>query len=138
MSKIADNAKNTNAYSRFGAVTYHFTLLQKYLLTGRGFASEDNNVLLTSPNGITMILLFWGVLFGAYYYYLLYVSSKKIAYESAGESRGIYTLLIFSVLIIVAFSQDITTRHFYYFLLMYGLTPTLKNHEESEAIHYPS
>lgn len=138
MSKIADNSKNTNAYSRFGAVTYHFTLLQKYLLTGRGFASEDNNVLLTSPNGITMILLFWGVLFGAYYYYLLYVSSKKIAYESAGESRGIYTLLIFSVLIIVAFSQDITTRHFYYFLLMYGLTPTLKNHEESEAIHYPS
>ncbi len=122
ISKINEIAERKQEDSRFAAIMYHLSLLQDCWISGRGFASESREMLL-SPNGISFVFLFWGLPFAIYYYYLLFSSSVKIAFELSNSHNEKYIFIIFSVLIIVIFSQDVSTRHFYYFLLMYPLVP---------------
>lgn len=123
LEKINHIAQRKESDSRFAAVLYHFALLKDVWYVGRGFASSNRNGIEVSPNGISLVFLFWGVLFALYYYYLLFISSKKIARELTFSKKVSNIIITFFTLIIVIFSQDVSTRHFYYFLLMYGLVP---------------
>lgn len=123
-SKIENQMSSSESFSRFGAVAYHFSLLKDFWFIGRGFASDSTQQILTSPNGLSLIFLFWGIPFAVYYYIVLFSGAKKVAVELVSDRKILKSaILIFMVLLIVAFSQDVTTRHFYYFFLMYALNP---------------
>lgn len=127
INKINGDMANQKEYSRFGAMFYHFTLLKDSILIGRGFASEELPLTFASPNGLSVVIMFWGVPFVVYYYYLLFKSSKKMGISINGfVKQSSVTVAVFVTILMVAFSQDVTTRHFYNFLIVYSLSPIRK------------
>lgn len=123
-SQFADNDKS---YSRFGAILYHLDIIKTYPITGIGYDSNNFSKIekLISPNGITNIFIIWGIPFALYFYILYYRFSKLIvrnlSFHKVNHTKA-YIVLLFTTLLIVAFSQDVTTRHFYYFIAMFPLT----------------
>lgn len=125
LEKINDIAGRKETDSRFSAILYHISLLRDCWLQGRGFNSGGHELLM-SPNGMSLVFLFWGIPFAIYYYGLLITTSIKIAKELAPKYYVKGLLIVLLTLLIVIFSQDVSTRHFYYFLIMYGFTPVYK------------
>ena len=121
--KIKSNSENTAAYSRFGAINYHVSIIKEYPISGRGFQSgEEDNKMEVSPNGLTNLIVFFGIPFSVYLYLLLLKSSFRFAGCFSGNRKlAANAILIYLIFLIVAFSQDVTTRHFYYILMMYPL-----------------
>ena len=120
--KIKSNSENTAAYSRFGAINYHASIIEEYPISGRGFQSgEEENKMEVSPNGLTNLIVFFGIPFSAYLYLLLLKSAFRFAgCFSANRKLVANAILIYLIFLLVAFSQDVTTRHFYYILMMYS------------------
>jgi len=121
--KIKSNSENTAAYSRFGAINYHASIIEEYPISGRGFQSgEEENKMEVSPNGLTNLIVFFGIPFSMYLYLLLLKSAFCFA-DCLSTNRKLVAnaILIYLIFLLVAFSQDVTTRHFYYVLVMYSL-----------------
>lgn len=118
--KIIDASQNDASHSRFGAIGYHVSLMRDNPFTGIGFHSDTEFGLDVSPNGLSLIFLFWGIPAAIVYYILLFKSTKVLI---ANSNDIVFSLknvwLVYIVLLLVAFSQDITQRHFYYTLLIY-------------------
>lgn len=133
LAKIQHDISSKASYSRFGAIAYHMKLIQKYFWLGRGFNSYGNT-LLTSPNGLTVVPLFWGIPVAICYYTLLYRGCKHLCKIYTNESNVKNTVVLFLTFLIVAFSQDVTTRHFYYAVVMYGLNYTSEIYNEEPSL----
>lgn len=127
--KIDSNIETMDtSYSRFGAIFVHYTEVLKSPIVGHG-ANVNKSVekqlneyeLNLSPNGLTNIFRIYGIPFTLLLYILLFKASSIVS-KIAGSSNKRDAWLIFAVLLTVAFSQDVTTRHFYYLLMMIPLT----------------
>lgn len=129
-AKIVDNSQDDEAYSRFGAMIYHLESIEKHPVIGTGFQSDNRSVEnLISPNGITNVIKFWGIPFSIYLYVLWFLSSKRLIKDNGINNRKkISAIMVYVILLVVAFSQDVTTRHFYNILAIYPLIhlPNLK------------
>ncbi len=118
--KIIDASQNDASHSRFGAIAYHISLMRNNPFTGIGFHSDTDFGLEVSPNGLSLIFLFWGIPAAIVYYILLFKSTKMLITNLNDVVFSIKNvLLVYLVLLLVAFSQDITQRHFYYMLMIY-------------------
>lgn len=127
-SKINADMDNDKAYSRFGAILYHWSIVEKYPLTGIGMDSFKKIISATAPNGLLVIFSFWGIPAAIGYLFLLYRGCKRICLMVINKTGLKYSLFLFLVMLIIAFSQDVTTRHFYYIIALLSLVPidTLK------------
>lgn len=122
-NKIENYSDNSDkAYSRFGSHILHFEQIGQSPILGHGYNMEKNIVSIlgkfeVSPNGLTFLIVFWGIPMAILFYILYFKSSLIISH-----SNKKYAVLLFTVMLIVAFSQDVTNRHFYYVLAMLPLT----------------
>lgn len=108
------------AHSRFGATLIHYDQIRRFPWFGLGTKTNEDQenmlgIITVSPNGLTNLIRFYGIPFGIFYYILLYKSSSVLG--SLVDKKKSYKWLIYIVLLTVSFSQDVTTRHFYYMLL---------------------
>jgi len=113
----------TNGVSRFGAVLVHLKLISEYPITGVGdgaskiisnYTDADS-----TANGISFAFVKYGIPLGIIYYALLLKACINIMYYYS--KKKILGYAFFLLLLILAFSQDITVRHFYLFLICWGL-----------------
>lgn len=123
--KIDNNIETMDSsYSRFGAILVHYNEILKSPIIGHG-ANVNKSVesglgefeLNLSPNGLTNIIRVYGIPFSILFYILLFKASSIIS-KISGSTHKRDALLLFLVILILAFSQDVTTRHFYYLLMM--------------------
>lgn len=114
--------------SRFGAVIYHFEQLKESPLTGVTIAntSADQNLQFinkeVSPNGLSLVFYVFGIPIGIYYFLRLYKGIKNllISHNSFRKSTAIG---VFILILLLAFSQDVTMRLFYIMLICFGFVP---------------
>ncbi len=120
--KINSDIDNSDkAYSRFGAMIVHYNQILDSPLIGYGtYIDKDQELRLglieVTPNGLSNVIRFFGIPFSILYYYLLYNSARILA-ASIIPKKNKYGILLFIVFLLVSFSQDITTRHFYFVLI---------------------
>ncbi len=120
--KINSDFNNRDkAYSRFGAMIVHYDQIIDSPWIGYGtFIDEDQEKRLgeieVTPNGLTNVIRFFGIPFSILCYFLLFNSAYVLSSSIISNNKK-YGILLFIVFIIVAFSQDITTRHFYFVLI---------------------
>lgn len=114
--KIESNLDNADkSWSRFGAFLLHLSIIKEHPLLGVGFVSDSSDGV--APNGISNIFAVYGVPLALLFYFLWYKTARILF----GGKMGRLSFILYMTLLIVAFSQDITTRHFYYVLLMFPL-----------------
>lgn len=119
--KISDQMYSTDEWSRFYAIAYHFNQIKQSPIIGYGRNIADTfSGLLTSPNGITDLMRFWGIPMVIIYWITLYNSSKQYCIRNKFLAR----IPLFLVLIIVAFSQTIMNSPFYYAVMFMGCIKT--------------
>lgn len=125
IGKIESNYQTMDeSYSRFGAIIFHFKQIEESPLIGYGsFVNESLEKLygeiMVSPNGITNIMRIFGIPMSLFFYILLFKTAQIIT-KTRQNNKG-DAILLFMIFLIVAFSQDVTTRHFYYMLYMLPL-----------------
>lgn len=120
LAKMQQDVYSDKSYSRFGAIFYHLSLIERHPWIGNGFDSNNTFKFLTSPNGLSLVFVFWGIPMGCVFYILLYNGVKNLAL-SLGAKKESLILFLFIVFLIVVFSQGATNRHFYYAIMMLGL-----------------
>lgn len=119
-----DYNNRDKGYSRFGAMIFHFEQIKDSPWIGYGaFLNEDQenrlNEVIATPNGITNVVRYFGIPFSILFFYLLFAASKTISKIELDTTK--FSFILFIILLIVAFSQDVTTRHFYFVLLFLAL-----------------
>ena len=120
-SKFVSNYESIDqSYSRFGAIFLHWEMIKESPFIGYGMNAGDEQSLIfgefqVSPNGLTNIIRYYGIPLSLLLYILLYKSTKNMIEPTKRK----YAILIYLTLLIVAFSQDVTTRHFYYVLYFF-------------------
>ncbi|MDQ0476440.1 O-antigen ligase [Chryseobacterium sp. MDT2-18] len=130
-SKIVDQLQSADSdgASRFGALLIHLQVIGDYPFIGVGegtsrFIGQYTNAESTA-NGITLVFVKYGIPFGLCYYILLLKSCKNIVRHLAQQPNKYLGYCLFILFLILAFSQDITIRHFYLFLIFWGLAFSL-------------
>ncbi len=124
-SKIVDQIENshTSGDSRFGAIIVHLKVIGDYPFIGVGDgaakAIAEHTDASSTANGITFVFVKYGLIFGLLYYILLIRACLNVM--NGITSNKMLGYCFFILLIILAFSQDVTVRHFYLFLIVYGL-----------------
>jgi hypothetical protein len=127
MGKINYNVETIDkSDSRFGAALVHFDEITKSPIIGHGANVNESlekalGELGVSPNGLTNIFRVYGIPFSILLYILLFKAASYIT-KIDGSTKKTDAILLFLVLLIVAFSQDVSTRYFYYILFMIPLT----------------
>lgn len=126
VAKVEANIQDVDkGYGRVGALLTHYAQIVESPLIGYGGGSlADSQERLSewtgvTPNGLSNIVRLYGIPFSLLYYFLLYNFSQWCVAQSKGGTNR--CLLVFLVLLIVAFSQDVTTRHFYFVLTLLPL-----------------
>lgn len=118
--KILKEADNINlAYSRFGALFYHWEKIKLSPIIGYGVndwprTAMDSifaNTNAVSPNGLTLMGVVWGIPLGILYFILIYKSIRTIY-----DFNKIHQIIIFITILLTVFSQDVTNRPFFYML----------------------
>jgi len=124
-SKVLEQINNShhNASSRFGASVVHYQVISEHPITGVGDGASRFIADLTdadsTANGLTFVFVKYGVFLGILYYaLLLYSCINTMKYYLNKKFLG---YVYFILLLILAFSQDITVRHFYLFLIVWGV-----------------
>lgn len=123
------SSANKDGASRFGAILIHLQIISDYPFIGVGegvskYMSKYTDADSTS-NGISLVFVKYGIPFGIFYYVLLLKSCKNIVRYLTESSNNYLGYCLFILLLILAFSQDITVRHFYLFLIFWGLSFSL-------------
>jgi len=119
--KIVSNLERIDeGSSRFGAALVHLKQIKRSPLIGYGSIAKTDQretfgVTGVTPNGLTGVVRRFGIPFSVLYFLLLFRFGVWAA-DSTGNPRNFGYMVLF-VLLIVAFSQDVTVRHFYLFLL---------------------
>ncbi len=123
--KIATNLEEIDrGYSRFGAILVHGIQIKEYPYFGLGLATliKQEELLgsrMVTPNGLSNIIRFYGIPFSILYFILLFKFSKIISISYSSHKKNY--LILFIILLVVAFSQDVTTRHLYYLFVCFPL-----------------
>jgi hypothetical protein len=125
--KILDqiNVANKNGESRFGAMLVHLKLINDFPITGVGdgisrYVANYTNASSTA-NGLTLVFAKYGIPFGLLYFVLLLISCINIINYYLLKKNILLGYCFFILLLLLAFSQDITVRPFYFFLIIWGL-----------------
>lgn len=126
--KIESNIESSgeSRSSRFGAAVYHFEKLKKFPLFGvviKAGEEEKNllkNEIEATPNGLSSVFFYYGILVGIIFYCLLYIGiSRWLLYN--GVRNKLLHFLFFFVFLMLAFSQDVTVRMFYMMFLFFTI-----------------
>lgn len=124
----------SNRENRFGAMLTHIEIISNYPILGIGVADFNQIFELykveSLANGVTLVFLCFGLIFGLIYYYLIFNSCNKLLKTTTTKST-----LLFLLLIILSFSQDITIRYFYFFIISIGLTTKINSNHEQYLFH---
>lgn len=128
-SKIMKDYADTNGPSRFQAAVIHYQIISEHPFTGVGDGTSEFVSRLTdvdsTANGLTLVFAKFGLFVGLLYYLLLFRASSNImSYFTANK---IAKHSFFILLLVLAFSQDITIRHFYLFLITFGIANVVKH-----------
>lgn len=130
-SKMEANLASSSykAYSRFGAMAYHWEKIKESPLIGYHGGAMPNTALdsimssfegrMISPNGITWIFVYYGIPLAIIFYIYLY---KSIDYLLPVYRRKWETAVIFLIFLLCAFSQTITTMPIFYLIVSLALT----------------
>ena len=113
--KIAEQSADDSSWSRFGAIAYHWTQITQSPIIGFGpFISKVfANQLLSSPNGLTDLMRYYGIPLSLLFYYLLYKGTKQYINNIHWGAN----VFVFISIILFCFSQTITYSPF--FMLLY-------------------
>lgn len=116
--KIYDNMQNDNTQSRFAAMAYHWTQIEKSPIFGYGpFLTTVLSDLMMSPNGWTNLLRIWGIPMSIYFVYLTFQCGKEFLNENSVKIAYVFfTIIVF----VVVFSQTLSSGPFYLFLYFTG------------------
>ncbi len=129
---------NKSGSSRFGALLVHLRLISDFPLFGVGDGVSNYIANYTdarsTANGITMVFVKYGIPFGLLYYILLLKSSLKIINYYLHQKRAYLGYCFFILLLLLAFSQDITVRPFYFFMIIWGLFVPIQMEDSSKKI----
>jgi hypothetical protein len=115
--KIISDFESTESYSRFYATVYHSELISQRPFFGWGTFITDFEL---SPNGLTQIIVHWGILFGIFYFVNIFKGIKKQITVNSMPSHA--TIILFIALLGVTFSQSATIEPFYFLIMFFGLT----------------
>lgn len=123
---------NKDGENRFGAMIIHLKLINDSPITGVGdgishFVANYTDATSTA-NGITLVFAKYGIPFGLLYFILLFKSSINITTYYLQQKRLYLGYCFFILLLILAFSQDITVRPIYFFLIIWGLFIPMKKY----------
>jgi hypothetical protein len=123
-SNIETSGESTK--SRFGAVLYHINVLKEFPLAGVVLKEEDKEMKISrterssSPNGLSLIFLIYGIPVGVIYFFLFYNGISRWLIFNEINNKMLH-LLFFLVFLLLAFSQDVTNRPFYKMILFFIL-----------------
>ncbi|MCO5935982.1 hypothetical protein NAF17_10570 [Mucilaginibacter sp. RB4R14] len=140
-TKILNQYSDKTGTSRFGATLIHYQVISEYPFTGVGDGASRYIADLTdaesTANGLTFVFVKYGVIYGLLYYMVLCRSCIYIM--GAYSNRKIIGYSLFVLLLILAFSQDITVRHFYFFIIIWGtiiMAPNVRIKQISRRLKY--
>ena len=112
--KIISQANDDASYSRFGAILYHMSQIKIAPFVGFGpylvYALGDE--LLSSPNGLTDLMRIYGIPLSIFLFYLVY----KTMFLFVSKRRTKKNICVFICILILCFSQTITTSPFFFLL----------------------
>lgn len=127
MANIASSSYK--AYSRFGAMFYHWEKIKASPLLGYHGGAMPNTALdsimsdydgkMISPNGVTWVFVYFGIPLAILFYMYLY---KSINFLLPTLRRRWEVVAIFFVFISCAFSQTITTMPIFFLIVSLSLT----------------
>ena len=116
LQKTVSQASSTEESSRFYAIVYHFDLLKDNFLMGFG---NNPPKLRLSPNGISIFILRYGIISFIFSLFLLTRTFKSSFLKKFQDVRT--QLLSLIVILIVSFSQTITTMDFYFSIMLLNI-----------------
>jgi hypothetical protein len=125
--KIIGEINNSDNYSRFTSVFYHFIYIEKSPWVGFGNYLPNLDL---SPNGLSFLILKLGFPFSIVYFFLMHSGSRFLT--SKGQQPKYITVLIFVMLLTLAFSQTITTEPFYISIMFMGLKIISERNEKKD------
>lgn len=116
--KIAEQSVDDSSWSRFGAIVYHWTQIMQSPIIGFGpFISKFfGDELLSSPNGLTDMMRYYGIPLSVLFYYLLYRGTKQYV---NGNQVGV-NIFVFISILLLCFSQTITYSPFFMILYFFA------------------
>lgn len=116
--KIAEQSADDSSWSRFGAIAYHWAQIMQSPMIGFGpFISRVfGDELLSSPNGLTDLMRYYGIPLSILFYYLLYKGTKQYVNNI---HRGA-NVFVFISIILLCFSQTITYSPFFMILYFFA------------------
>lgn len=113
-----DMASIGNTQSRFFAMIYHWNLVSNSSLL-LGYLGDNREI---SPNGISMVLVYWGVPATIiYYFFLIRGLFHLIVINNKMEMRVLLSKIVTIVVVLISvFSQVATIYPFFYMLIFMG------------------
>lgn len=123
-SKIIEQSHDVDlAWSRFGAIVYHWGHIVESPLVGYGpFLALVENDLMISPNGLTDLIRYYGIPFSICLFILLFKSTRLYI----GEKDIKRNICVFLTILLLCFSQTITISPFFYLLYFFALNTSNK------------
>lgn len=116
--------ESSNAWSRFGALFYHWEKIRLAPLTGYGIndlpltGMDTGLELLVSPNGISWVGVLFGLPGAFFYFVFLFLSTRTMIKTN---SSPLAQIIMFMVIMTLIFSQDVTGRLFFFMLIFMGI-----------------
>ena len=116
--KIAEQSADDSTWSRFGAIAYHWNQITQSPIIGFGpfLSNIFGDELLSSPNGLTDLMRYYGIPLSIVFYYLLYRGTKVYV----GNSHKGANVCVFVSLLLLCFSQTITYSPFFMVLYFFA------------------
>lgn len=116
--KIAEQSADDSSWSRFGAIAYHWAQIMQSPMIGFGpFISRVfGDELLSSPNGLTDLMRYYGIPLSILFYYLLYKGTKQYVSNIHWGAN----VFVFISIILLCFSQTITYSPFFMILYFFA------------------
>ena len=116
--KIAEQSADDYTWSRFGAIAYHWNQITQSPIIGFGpfLSNVFGDELLSSPNGLTDLMRYYGIPLSIVFYCLLYRGTKVYV----GNSHKGANVCVFVSLLLLCFSQTITYSPFFMVLYFFA------------------
>ena len=116
--KIAEQSADDSTWSRFGAIAYHWNQITQSPIIGFGpfLSNVFGDELLSSPNGLTDLMRYYGIPLSIVFYCLLYRGTKVYV----GNSHKGANVCVFVSLLLLCFSQTITYSPFFMVLYFFA------------------
>ena len=117
---ISDVDNNELVYTRTGAMLIHLKQIIESPWIGYGVNINEDQLkrigsVEVTPNGITNLIRYFGIPISIIIYFLLYLSTKDMLNKITKKNISWFS---FFIILVVCFSQDITTRHFFYVIFL--------------------